>query len=171
MTRRPIIPAIASSTPEPGVGEGLDVLFRQAMSRWASGVTVLAVRDEREVVGLTATAFTSLSLDPPLVLACVGEQSAVLPYLEEQERFTVNLLGEGDRAAASRFAQQMPDDPSLFESGDPVLRSSIASFVCALEAIHSGGDHRIVVGRVERIVMGHDEPPLLYHAREYRTLS
>lgn len=172
MSRRPIIPGIDASPDESrdANGGGTGTMLRQAMSRWSSGVVVLAVRDEDEVVGLTATSFTSVSLDPPLVLVCVSEQSAVLPYVREQARFTVNLLGSGDRGIASRFAQQMPDDPSLFEEGDPVLVRSIASLVCRLEAVHPGGDHRIVVGRVERVVLGRDEPPLLYHDREYRML-
>lgn len=171
MTPRPIIAGI-STAPDGEAGEaGLADAFRHAMSRWPSGVSVLAVRDEDEVVGLTVSAFTSVSLEPPLVLVCVGEQSAVLPYLLEQRRYTVNLLGESGRAAASRFSQQMPDEPSLFEPGDPVLRGSVASFVCALEAVHPGGDHRIVVGRVERVVLGPDEPPLVHHAREYRSLA
>lgn len=171
MTPRPIIPGI-SAVPgaDPGEGE-LAGAFRRAMSRWPSGVAVLAVRDEDEVVGLTVSAFTSVSLDPPLVLACVGEQSAALPYVEAQGRFTIGLLGESGRAAASRFSQQMPDDPSLFEAGDPVLRGAVASFVCRVDAVHPGGDHRIVVGRVERVVLGPDEPPLVHHAREYRTLA
>lgn len=168
MSRRPIIAGIQSSPAPPDAAAG--ELLREAMSRWASGVAVLAVRDEDEVVGLTATAFTSVSADPPLVLVCVGEQSAVLPFLLDRERFTMNILGERGRAAASRFSQQMPDDPSLFEPGDPVLRGSITSLVCELHAVHPGGDHRIVVGRVERVVIGPDEPPLLYRAREYRVL-
>lgn len=82
----------------------------------------------------------------------------------------MNLLGESGRAAASRFSQQMPDDPSLFEPGDPILRGSIASLVCGLEAVHDGGDHRIMVGRAERVVIGPDERPLVYHERGYGSL-
>jgi flavin reductase (NADH) len=168
MSRRPIIAGIQSSAEATDDRSG--ELFREAMSRWASGVAVLAVRDEEEVVGLTVTTFTSLSMDPPLVLVSVGEQAAALPFLLDRERFTINILGESGRAAASRFSQQMPDDPSLFEAGDPVLRGAIASLVCELDAVHPGGDHRIVVGRVERVVIGPDDSPLLYHAREYRSL-
>lgn len=169
MSRRPIIAGVRASADAPDEQAG--ALFREAMSRWASGVAVLAVRDEDEIVGLTVTAFTSVSLDPPLLLVCVGEQAAVLPFVIEQERFTLNVLSENSRGAASRFSQQMPDDPSLFDQGDPVLIGAVASFVCRLDAVHPGGDHRIVVGRVERVVIGPDEPPLLYLAREYRTLS
>lgn len=169
MSRRPIIAGIQASADRPDERAG--ELFREAMSRWTSGVAVLAVRDEAEIVGLTVTAFTSVSVDPPLLLVCVGEQAAVLPFLLDQERFTVSILGEGGRGAASRFSQQMPDDPSLFEEGDPVLAGAVAGFVCRIHAIHPGGDHRIVVGRVEHVVIGPDEPPLLYRGREYRTLS
>lgn len=170
MSPRPIIPGISASADGQDGDHGAGAPLRRAMARWASGVAVLAIRDEDEVVGLTVTAFTSVSLDPPMVLVCVGEQSAALPYIQEQARFTVNLLGESARAAASRFSQQMPDEPSLFEEGDPVLRGSIASLVCRLEAVHPGGDHRIVVARVERVVFGPDERPLIYHERGYRSL-
>lgn len=169
MSRRPIIAGIRPRADAPD--EQPHAPFREAMSRWASGVAVLAVRDEDEIVGLTVTAFTSVSLDPPLLLVCVAEQAAVLPFLVEQERFTVSVLGENGRGAASRFSQQMPDEPSLFEQGDPVLIGAVASFVCRLDALHPGGDHKIVVGRVERVVIGPNEPPLLYRGREYRTLS
>lgn len=140
------------------------------MAGWPAGVAVVAVRDEDEVVGLTVSSFTSASLDPPLALVVVGEGTAILPYLLDVRRFTVNLLGASAQALASRFSQQMPEDPSFFEEGDPVLRGSRASLVCALEAVHPAGDHRVVLGLVERVVLGEDEPPLIYHERRYRTL-
>lgn len=168
---RPIIAGIRSRSPEDDPGAELREQFRDAMSRWPSGVAVVAVRDEDEVVGLTVSAFTSASLDPPLALVCIGRNAAILPYLEEVRRFTVNVLPDGARAIASRFSQQMPEDPSLFTSGDPLLHGSVTSIVCSVAAVHPAGDHRIFVGAVERVEPGLDESPLVHHRREYRSLS
>lgn len=147
--------------------------FREAAAHWATGVAVLAAGGGGDVEAITLTAFTPLSADPPLVLACVGNDAAVLYVMEDAGRFTVNLLAEGDRRAASDFAQRMPHAPGRFAPGaDPVLEGALVSFVCTLVETHPGGDHRIVVGRVERIVMDDDDPgPLLYYRREYRTLG
>lgn len=171
MTRRPIVVGIRSNE-EGDAGEPeISSRFREAMSRFPTGVTVLAVRDEEEVAAITVSAFASVSADPPLVLVCLGLNASVLPYLQEIGRFTVNILGESGRADASWFSQQTPEDSSRFTHGDPVLRGAVATLVCSLETMHPGGDHRIVVGRVERVVEGDDEPPLIYHAREYGGLA
>ncbi|HYR09365.1 MAG TPA: flavin reductase family protein [Longimicrobium sp.] len=171
---RPIQPTIRTHAEAPGAeGEVRPAEFREAAAFWATGVAVLAASDGDDVEAITLTAFTPLSADPPLVLACVGNDAAVLYVMEAAGRFTVNLLAKGDRRAASGFAQRLPAEPGRFApGGDPVLRGSLVSFVCALQETHPGGDHRIVVGRVERIVMGDDDPdPLLYFRREYRTLG
>lgn len=171
MSRRPIIVGIRSNEDGDAGEPEISSRFREAMSRFPAGVTVVAVRDEDEVAAITVSAFTSVSVDPPLVLVCLGLNASVLPYVSEIRRFTVNILGESGRTAASWFSQQTPEDASRFTDGDPVLRGAVATFVCSLEAMHPGGDHRIVVGRVERVVEGDDEPPLIYHAREYRGLA
>jgi flavin reductase (NADH) len=145
--------------------------YRDAVAHWATGVAVLAARDGDEVEAITATAVTPLSAEPPLVLACVGNDAAVLYVIEEAGRFTLNLLAADDRRAASAFAQRLPLEPGRFAEGDPVLRGALVSLVCRLWESHPGGDHRIVVGRVERIEIGDDADPLLYYRREYRTLG
>lgn len=169
MSRRPIIAGVRT-----GDEESEDEprrRFREAMARFPTGVSVVAVRDEDEVAALTVSAFASVSLDPPLVLVCLGLDAAVLPFLEESGEFTVNFLAADARDAASRFSQRMPEDPSWFAPGTAVLRDALASVVCTLEAVHPGGDHRIVVGRVERVELGTERPPLVYHARGYRKLA
>jgi flavin reductase (NADH) len=169
---RPIQASIRTRDDDPGrEGEVSAAEFREAMAFWASGVAVLAARDGDDVEAITVVAFSPLSADPPLVLVCVGNDAAVLYVIEEARRFTVNVLAAGDQRAASAFAQRMPPEPSRFEDGDPTLRGALVSLVCALTETHAGGDHRIVIGQVERVVTGTDADPLLYFNREYRTLG
>lgn len=171
---RPIQASIRTRAAEPASGDGVtEAQFREAMASWASGVAVVAAADGDDVEAITATAFTPLSADPPLVLVCLGTDAAVLYVLEDAGRFTVNVLGKDDRRAASAFAQRMGAEPGRWAPGaDPVLAGALVSLVCRLRETHPGGDHRIVVGEVERVVLGEpDADPLLYFRREYRTLG
>ncbi|MBB4639469.1 flavin reductase family protein [Longimicrobium terrae] len=169
---RPIQATIRTRDDDDGeAGEVRASDFREAVARWASGVAVLAARDGDEVEAITLTAFTPLSASPPLVLACVGNEAAVLYVLEEAGSFTLNLLAADDRRVASDFAQRMPVSPGRFTEGDPVLRGAIVSLVCDVWETHPGGDHRVVIGRVRRIVTGEEADPLLYYHREYRALA
>lgn len=171
---RPIQASIRTRGDESG-GEGAvsPAEYREAMASWASGVVVVAAGEEGDgdVEAITVTAFTPLSADPPLVLVCLGNDAAVLYVIEEARRFTVNLLAGEDRRAASAFAQRLPLEPGRFVDGDPVLRGALVSLVCRLTETYPGGDHRIVVGQVERVVLGADTDPLLFFNREYRTLG
>lgn len=169
---RPIQASIRMGGEEPH-GEGVTPAeYREAMAHWASGVAVVAAGEGGDAEAITATAFTPLSADPPLVLVCLGNDAAVLYVIEEEGRFTVNLLGEEDRRAASAFAQRLPLEPRRFPAeGDPVLDAALVALVCRLRETHPGGDHRIVVGEVERVVLGADRGPLLYFARAYRRLG
>lgn len=169
---RPIQASIRTRGDEPEEEGGVSAAaFREAASLWASGVGVLAAGEGGDVEAITVTAFSPLSADPPLVLACVGNDAAVLYVMEDTGRFTLNLLAAGDRRAASAFAQRMTLEPGRFGDPDPVLQDALVSFVCRLAETHPGGDHRIVIGHVERIVMGAEADPLLYFNREYRTLD
>lgn len=170
---RPIQPTIRTHTGEPAPDGGVTPEeFREAVSYWATGVAVLAVREDDDVEAITVTAFTPLSADPPLVLACVGNDAAVLYMLLEAGRFTISLLSVDDRRAASVFAQRLRLEPSRFPAeGDPVLQGAPVALVCRLGEAHPGGDHRIVIGQVERVVRGGEGAPLLYHHRGYRQLE
>lgn len=170
MTRRPIQPGI-SSGPEPP-GDEAEAMLRDAFAAWLSGVTLVAVRDAAGVHALTVSAFTPLSLRPPLVLVALDEQAPVLTYLMDVRRFTVNLLAESQRGLASRFADRFPVGAAPFtRQGDPLLEGALASLVCTVEADHRAGDHRLVIGRVERAALGAQPRPLAYHDREYRRLG
>jgi len=97
MKRRPIQATIRSGAPEPGSeANPLQDELREALSRWASGVAVFAVSDGEEVEAITVTAFNGVSLAPPLVLVCLGEQTAALPMALQERSFTINFLAEDE---------------------------------------------------------------------------
>lgn len=154
----------------------LQDLFREALSHWASGVTVVAAKDGAGTVrGMTASSFSSLSLEPPLVLVCVDERANLLSVLEQAEHFTVNFLAEGQEEASGHFAGQaaarLLENPPFPTHGDLILGDALATLVCSRWQVYPGGDHRIVVGKVERVILGEDRPPLVYYRRGYRKLS
>src|SRR5690606_9975464 len=172
-SRRPIRPGIhARGAPEPEAGALSPDVLREAFSRWASGVTVIAARDEPHVAAITATAFVPVSIEPPLVLVCVGVDASVLPLLEPGARFGISILSERQRRPASLFADTGPLGREHFErEGEPLVIGAPVAMACAVRDVHDGGDHAIVVAEITRLVLGDDAPPLLYHGREYRRLQ
>ncbi|HEX6926132.1 MAG TPA: flavin reductase family protein [Longimicrobiaceae bacterium] len=168
--RRPIQASIRTSSAESG-GDFAG-LMREALSHWASGVAVLAASDGEEIDAITVSAFASLSLEPPLVLACVGEHASILPMLREEQRFVVSILSAAQQHAAGTVAQRLPGMTELFQSLErPVVIDAPAALECALWEEYAGGDHRIIVGRVESVTLGPEAPPLLYHRRQYQSLT
>jgi flavin reductase (NADH) len=146
--------------------------FVEGLSRWASGTAVVAVRFGPTVAAMTATSFASVSLDPPLVLVCVGEDATVLPFLDEGERFAVSILAEDQRRLASLFADRGPLGREHFPAeGDPIVADALAGLGCTVRGNHPAGDHRIVVGEVDRVELGRERPPLLYYRRSYHSLG
>jgi flavin reductase (NADH) len=172
MTPRPIDPTIRAGGEGAGEDAVLKAALREALSLWPGGVAVVAVRDDDEVLALTVNAFASVSQSPPLVLACIGEHAGILPSLLDAGRFTVTLLAEGQKRLAAAFADKLPPpDADFGPDGDPVLRGAVASLVCSVWETYPGGDHRIVVGLVERVEIGSEEAPLVYHRRRYRGIG
>ena len=158
--------------------EGGDTrLLRDAMGCFGTGVTIITTLDaEGKPVGLTANSFTSLSLDPPLVLACVGNKAGSAPALRVCAGFTVNVLAEGQKDVSIRFAQRGVDRFALGDwsegvTGGPVLGGALASFECAREDLHEGGDHFILIGRVRRARFSQEAAPLVYFRGAYRELT
>lgn len=146
--------------------------FRSALGRFASGVTVLTMRDaEGTDHGMTATAFSSLSLDPPLVLVCVDRSASMAGPLEQATHLAVNLLARGQEEISRRFADK---DVDRFAGiavvrgiGEvPLIDGAIAQLQCRIHARHPGGDHVIVVGEVLD-AQAHEGEPLIYHRGRY----
>jgi flavin reductase (DIM6/NTAB) family NADH-FMN oxidoreductase RutF len=154
--------------------------FRRAMGYFATGVTVITVDYEGEVQGMTANAFTSVSLDPMLVLVCVDRQARTHAHLHARKRFGINVLSEQQRAIAEHYAR--PDrDPARAEAeagarfdrtkhGTPVLHGALAYLECRLQSAQDAGDHTIFIAEVEEIVVRAGEP-LLFFQSKYRRLG
>jgi flavin reductase (DIM6/NTAB) family NADH-FMN oxidoreductase RutF len=148
--------------------------FKNALSRYAAGVTVVtAVLPEGRPAGVTVSSFTSLSLTPPLILFCLAKSVTCLPAFTDGQSFAVNILAERQRDLSIVFATQSPDkfkglDYDVSSAGVPLLRNCLANLECRREAVHEGGDHLIIVGRVEVARLAEDGPPLVYHRGAYR---
>lgn len=149
--------------------------FRDALARWASGVTIVTARDEDGPVGMTAASFSSLSLDPPLVLVCVARSAEAHDGLVGAEGFAIHILGSRQEELSVLFAQAGNDKfEGLGEErgpfGAPLLPFGLARLCCAHEAGLDGGDHTILVGRVLSTELAGDEP-LVYWDRRYHILG
>lgn len=163
-------PALAQSWPPPGGTPAVGpAAFREALGCFASGVTVVtAAAGEGRVAGLTANAFTAVSLDPPLVLVCVGEGSRSLAALRRAGAFAVHVLRADQAAEARAFARAgegkltgMAFDWSA--EGQPRLGRYLVRLDCVLEAEYPGGDHAIVLGRVRDLALDRQAgDPLTY---------
>lgn len=142
--------------------------FRQAMAGFPSGVTIVTTLDEAgAMAGFTASAFSSLSLDPALVLVCPALTSATYPHLVSRQSFAIHILAAGQQDLAMAFASKGTDkvaalDWSLSDLGNPVLPGAACVIECTLWREYEGGDHAIVVGAVQCIALT-DRPVLLYH--------
>jgi len=158
-------------------GNDAEGALREVMNRLPTGVTVVAVCDaEGTPWGLTVNSFTSVSLDPPLVLVCIAHAAGSHDRMIETGGFGVNILSRGQAHVAARFAS----DPAegRFESlpwcvgplGHPVLHGAAAWLQCTLESVLPGGDHSILLGRVAVSGTG-DEPALVFHRGTYSEVS
>lgn len=149
--------------------------FRDAISLFATGVTVITGRTEAGPVGMTASAVTSLSLEPVLMLVCVSRRLPTHAVLEATGRFAVNVLGEGDAATALRFATPTADKffgvEHVDRGGVPVLTSAIAYFVCDVHERLPGGDHSIFIGAVSQLGLRRDARPLVYFGARFGQLA
>lgn len=136
------------------------------MGHWATGVSVVTSVGPR---GLTANALTSLSLDPPLLLACFAYESNTFEAVRDSQRFAVNILSSEQEEVARRFALKAQDEkwndlPFTLVHDVPVLDGALAWVVCEVDRELHGGDHAIVIGRpIEGDVVEHLEPLLFYH--------
>ncbi len=147
--------------------------LRDAFGAFATGVTVVSGVDGTGTrVGLTANSFTSVSLDPPLLLVCPARTASALPALQASGRFAINVLALDQQAVAERFTRRGVDRFAEADWSDwhgvPVLGGTCASFVCDLHAELDGGDHAILVGRVTSLRVAPDAEPLLYVRGRYR---
>jgi flavin reductase (DIM6/NTAB) family NADH-FMN oxidoreductase RutF len=148
--------------------------LRDALGRFATGVTVVTTMTAAGPLGITANSFSSVSLDPPLVLWSPARKSRRFPAFEAATHFAVHVLSAGQRALAEQFSGRgegfagIDYVPGYGEA--PLIDGCTARFECRHAAGYDGGDHLIVVGEVLRLAQA-DLPPLLYHRGSYVSLS
>jgi flavin reductase (DIM6/NTAB) family NADH-FMN oxidoreductase RutF len=146
--------------------------LREVLSRWVTGVTIVAVRGGGRVHALTVSAFMPVSMDPPLVIVSLGPNASALPYLDPGTSFGISVLAAGQRGLASRFADVYPVGSDPFESeGPPIIAAGVAALACVVEDVRQVGDHHLVTGRVEEARRGTDAPALGYYRRGYHPLG
>jgi flavin reductase (DIM6/NTAB) family NADH-FMN oxidoreductase RutF len=151
--------------------------FRSTLGSFATGVTIVTTFDDSaQPTGLTANAFSSVSLAPPLVLVCVHPASRAYAALRDGGRFAVSILGAGQQELARRFAGGRADrfDGVPYRNGDkldvPLIDGALAHIECTTAQTHAAGDHVIFVGHVERVHAG-GGAPLLYFRGRYDRLQ
>ena len=151
--------------------------FRHTVGQFVTGVTVIAVVDvDGSVRGMTANSFTSVSLDPPLVLFCVGKTAHLAQLIHDAAGFSVNILQHEQQPLSSYFAGRWAGEtPPAFVfspwEGGPLLEGCVAALGCGVEAIHEAGDHWIVIGRVLSLYRNESATPLLFSAGRYAALA
>lgn len=143
--------------------------FRDAMSRYPTGVTLVAARHEGAGLAMTVNSFASVSLDPPLILWSVGRDTERYQAFVSAERFSVNILRDSQMDLAQRYALDAALDPADWDEADgvPVLKDALARLHCRRHAIHRGGDHDIIVGEVMQVDCGPDEGALTFFRSRY----
>lgn len=146
--------------------------LRNAFGQFATGVTVVTtITPEGEPIGVTANSFTSLSMDPPLVLWCPGRHLRSLPAFERSSHFAINVLASDQHELSGKFARGASDKfegVSVHEgvAGLPVLDGTVATFECRTVARHEAGDHVIYIGQIERYAHAEGKP-LVFHGGGY----
>jgi flavin reductase (DIM6/NTAB) family NADH-FMN oxidoreductase RutF len=146
--------------------------FRHVLGHFATGVTVVTALADGEPVGMAANAFTSVSLEPPLVAFCPALSSTTWPRIQAVGKFCVNILEEGQEEVCRLFAAKGAERFRAMgwrgaESGSPVLHDALAWIDCAIEAEHDAGDHLIVVGRVLDLGAAREGSPLVFYRGGY----
>lgn len=151
-------------------------LFRSVLGRFATGITIVTTRDaDARDHGMTVSAFSSLSLDPPLVLVCIGHEATMAPVMATAESFAVNVLSANQEALSRRFSGKLDDrfsDVGMTRGplGNVILSEVLASLECRVISRHPAGDHVIVIGQVESAA-AQDGRPLLYYRGGYAQLE
>ena len=152
--------------------------FRDLMSAFASGVTVVTSRAGEQDGGMTVSAFFSVTLDPPLVVVSLASAADTTPLVERSGLFAVNLLREEQEELSRRFADRVPP-PQKFEGlsvdrgvgGLPLLKGTLGALECRTESRIPVGDHSLFLGRVVGVRRGRPGKPLVYWDRDYRGLK
>lgn len=154
--------------------------FKGALGSWASGVTVVTTRLEDVVYGITVSSFSSLSMEPRLILVSLQDSNHLPHMIRKSKRFGVSILATGQEEVSGYFSTSGRDPSADFgegiqteigETGSPLITGALAQIDCELEEAYPGGDHTIAVGRVVAANFDPRKLPLMYFRRAYRTLN
>ncbi len=154
--------------------------FRTTVGAFVTGVTVVTTRGEEHAYGMTANAFSSVSLDPPLILVCVISPSEGAEHISRNGVFAVNILSEEQEPISRYFASRdRPRGRDAFRdvphrigaSGSPILEGAAAYLDCRVHTAHDAGDHQIIIGEVLELETSDSGTPLVFHGGGYRLLQ
>lgn len=150
--------------------------LRQAFGRFPTGVAAVCALADGEPIGMAASSFTSVSLDPPLVLLCVAHTSTTWPRLATREHLGLSVLGEGHEDAGRALAAKGVDRFAGIEweatpAGAVLVHGASAWFECVVHDVVRGGDHDVVLLRVDALRVFPEVPPLVFHASQFRRLA
>lgn len=147
--------------------------FRQAMRRFPSGVTVVTGRVDDLTHGITVSSFCSVSMQPPLVLVCLNNVGRAAEALLSADQFAINILAAGQESVSNACAGPRGDDwlaavtSSMGTNGVPVVRGASAALLCSTFRRYPAGDHTILIGHVDEVILGLERAPLAYHDGSY----
>ncbi|MED4970053.1 flavin reductase [Geobacillus sp. NFOSA3] len=150
-----------------------DRLFRNAMGKFATGVTVITTELNGAVHGMTANAFMSVSLNPKLVLVSIGEKAKMLEKIQQSKKYAVNILSQDQKVLSMNFAGQLekPVDVQFEELGGlPVIKDALAQISCQVVNEVQAGDHTLFIGEVTDIKIT-EQDPLLFFSGKYHQLA
>ena len=150
-----------------------DRLFRDAMGKFATGITVVTVDYENEIMGMTVNAFMSVSLDPKLIAISIDESASMYDILQETKKFGVSILTKNQKDLSMIFAKQIEEDREvnfLQQDGIPVIEDSFVTLSCHVQDMIKAGDHMIFIAEVSEIVINEGEP-LAYAESKYQSIK
>ena len=146
--------------------------YRTVLGHFATGVAIITAVDGEEPVGMACNSFTSVSLEPALVLFCAAKSSSTWPRIQNARNWAANILNEDGEEICRLFAQKGADRfahtaYTIGRSGSPILRDALAFVDCETVAEHDAGDHILVVGRVLELGYASEGKPLLFYRGGY----
>ncbi|MDF2965625.1 MAG: putative oxidoreductase [Rickettsiaceae bacterium] len=152
-------------------------LFKSVLGGFTTGITVITVKDsEGGLHGFTASSFTSLSLQPPLILFCLHNDSSTLPALKDQKKCAISILNENQREISENFAYKKGDKFAGIDYKEsknfkyPIITNALGWLECSVVNNHLEGDHTIFICRVIDLARDHNEMPLVYYSGKYNKL-
>jgi flavin reductase (DIM6/NTAB) family NADH-FMN oxidoreductase RutF len=152
--------------------------FKAALGSWAAGVTVVTTKQDGMVYGITVSSFSSLSVDPLLIIVCLANSNKLPGMIRESGHFAVSILAEGQDDISAFFATSKREPVQTWDefgtiemrTGSPIIDGSLAHLYCEVQELIPGGDHTIAVGRVVGAAAMPERRPLIYYRRGYRKL-